>query len=91
MPACAPSCTDHQVGSSRLIGGLASECSVASFSVVVLEPRRKGGCSFVVAGDDLPVGPHGGQGQSFDVPVLPWAVRADGFLGAAALGADAAE
>ena len=33
----------HQVGGSRLIGWVAAECAVASLSVVVLEPGRKGG------------------------------------------------
>ena len=67
---------DHQVGSSRLIGGRASECAVAAFSVVVLEPGGKGGGAVVVAGEDLPVGPFGGQGavEPFDLAVLPWAV-----------------
>lgn len=40
---------------------LSSERAVAALSVVVIRPWRKGGCSLVVAGEDLSVGPLGGQ------------------------------
>ena len=52
---------------------------MAAFSVVVLEPGRKGGCSLLVAGEDLPVGPLGLQGavEAFDLAVLPGAVGLD--------------
>ena len=44
---------------------------MAAFSVVVLEQWRKGRCPVVVAGEDLSVGPFGGQGavESLDLPV----------------------
>jgi len=62
--------------------GLASECAVAAFSVVVLEPGCKGGSPVVVAGECLPVGPFGGEGavESFDLAVLPGAVGLDELL-----------
>jgi hypothetical protein len=55
---------------------------VAASGVVVLDPGGKGGGAFVVAGEDLAVGPFGGQGavEPFDLAVLPRAVRSDGLL-----------
>ena len=52
---------------------------MASSSVVVVEPRGKGVGAFGVAGEDLPVGPFDLHGpvESFDLPVLPWAVGLD--------------
>ena len=63
-----------------------AQCGVASTSVVLLEPWGKGGSPFVVAGEDLPVGPLGGQGavEPLHLAVLPRAVRADELV----LGAD---
>src|SRR3982751_814249 len=57
----------------------AAECAVAASSVVVLDPRGKGGGALVVAGEDLAVGPFGGQRavEPFDLAVLPRAVRLD--------------
>ena len=87
LPRLALGVPGHQVGSSRLIGWLSSECAVASFSVVVLEPGCKGGGAFVVAGEDLPVGPLGGQGavEALDLAVLPGAVGLDELLRGAEL------
>ena len=39
-----------------------SECAVASLSVVVIEPGGKCVGAGLVAGEDLPVGPFGGEG-----------------------------
>ena len=63
---------------------------MTSSSVVVLDPGRKRGGALGVAGEHLPVGPLGLQGavQSFDLAVLPWAVRFDELLTDAVLGAD---
>ena len=62
---------------------------MASSSVVELEPGRKGVGAFGVGGEDLAVGPLGGQGsvQSFDLPVLPGAVGLDEHLAGAEVGA----
>lgn len=51
----------------------ASECAVAAFIVVVVEPGCKGGCAVVVGGEGLAVGPLGGQGavQALDFAVFP--------------------
>jgi len=56
---------------------------VAALSVVVLQPGGKGLGSLVVAGEDLPVGPFGGEGaiEAFDSAVLPGAVGSDELLG----------
>ena len=66
---------------------------MAAFSVVVLEPGRKGSGALVVGGEDLAVGPLGGQGsvEPFDLAVLPGAVRADELLGGAQVCADRLE
>ena len=50
-----------------------------AFSVVVLKPGRKGVSSGLVGGEDLPVGPFGGEGavEAFDFAVGPGAVRFD--------------
>ena len=60
---------------------LASECAVAAFSVVVLEPWRKGGDSLVVAGEGLSIGPLDGQGsiEALHLAVLPRAVGTMNF------------
>ena len=52
--------------------------------------EAKGSGAFVVAGEGLPVGPLGGQGavESFDLAVLPGAVRSDERLGGPKLCAD---
>jgi hypothetical protein len=62
--------------------GESAECAVATLSVVVLEPGRKGGGAFVVGEEDLPVGPLGLQGavEAFDLAVLPGAVGLDELL-----------
>ena len=59
--------------------GLASESCVAAVSVVVVEPGCKGGGAFVVAGEDVAVGPFGLEGpvEALDLPVLPGTVRSD--------------
>jgi hypothetical protein len=59
----------------------------------VLDPGGKGGGAFVVAGEDLAVGPLGGQGavESFDLAVLPGAVRLDDRLPGSARGAHVAK
>jgi hypothetical protein len=66
---------------------LTAECVVAALRVVVLDPGGKGGCSFGVAGEDLPVGPFGLQGavKAFHFSVLPWAVWLDEDLAGAEL------
>src|SRR3954453_22881966 len=58
---------------------LAAGGAVGASSVVVLDPRGKGGGAFVVVGEDLAVGPLGDQGavEAFGLAVLPWAVRLD--------------
>ena len=63
----------HQVGRRRLIGWESVECAVATLSVVVLEPGRKGCGAVVVAEVDAPVGPLGEQSpvESLDLSVLP--------------------
>lgn len=68
-----------------------SECAVAAFSVVVLEPGRKCLCPLRVAGECLPVGPFSGQSaiESLDLAVLPRAVRFDELLRGPQFGADA--
>ena len=55
---------------------------MASDSVVVLEPGRKGGGSLAVGGKCLPVCPLGGQGAvvSLHFAVLPWTVGLDELL-----------
>ena len=55
---------------------------MASSSVVVLDPGGKRCSAFGVAGEDLPVGPLGGKGpiETFDLAVLPGAVRLDEHL-----------
>src|SRR5215210_3274793 len=81
-PRDAPRCTRPTGWSQAADGWESAECAVASSSVVVLEPGRKGGGALVVAGEDLPVGPLGLQGpvQPLDLPVLPGAVGADELL-----------
>src|SRR5918998_5509024 len=68
-----------------------AERAVAASSVVVLEPGGKGGGALVVAGERLPVGPLGDQGavESFDLAVLPGAVRLDELLPRSERGAHA--
>jgi hypothetical protein len=63
---------------------------VAALSVVVLDEGGKGGGSFLVAVEGLPVGPFGGQGpvESLDLAVLPGAVRLDEDLPGAQGGTD---
>ena len=55
---------------------------MAAFSVVGLDPGCKSGGAFIVTGEDLAVGPFGGQGavEAFDFAVLPRAVRLDESL-----------
>lgn len=50
--------------------------------VVVVDEVWQSGCALVVAGEDLAVGPFGGEGavESFDFAVLPWAVWSDEFV-----------
>ena len=54
----------------------------------MLDPGSKGGGAFVVAGEDLPVGPFGLQGavQPFHLSVLPGAVGLDEDLTGAQAG-----
>src|SRR5512139_1058881 len=68
---------------------MASQGAVATFSVVVLKPWRKSGGALLVGGEDLAVGPLGGQGavEPFDLAVLPGAVGLDELLPDAVPGA----
>ena len=52
---------------------------MASSSVVLVQPGRKGRRAVGVAGEDPPVGPLGGEGavEPLHLPVLPGAVRPD--------------
>lgn len=64
--------------------GVAFECAVAAFSVVVLEPGRKRGRAVVVGGENLPVGPHSvvrvRLRRSMLLAVLPEAAGPDELL-----------
>ena len=66
---------------------------MASSSVVVLEPGRKGVSAGLVGGEGLPVGPFGGENpvEALDLAVLPGAVRIDKLLPYAVIGADLSE
>ena len=63
---------------------------MVTFSVVVLDPWCKCSCALLVAGDDLTIGPFGGEGavESFDLSVLPRAVRTNELLNSAQRCAD---
>lgn len=63
---------------------------MVTFSVVVLDPWCKCSCALLVAGEDLTVGPFGGEGavESFDLSVLPRAVRTNELLNSAQRCAD---
>lgn len=82
----------HHVGSSRLIGGGGIRVLSASPSVVMLEPRVKGGGA-VSVGREWPVGPLGLQGavEPLHLAVLSGEVRLDELLPDATCGANVSQ
>lgn len=67
---------------------MTAKSAVAASSVVLLEPRRKGGAAVGVGGVGAAVSPLCCEGavESFDFAVLPGAVGSDEFLRDAVLG-----
>lgn len=70
------------------MGGVACEGGVSPSVVVVVEEVWQSGSTFVVAGEDLPVGPFRLQGavEAFNFAVLPRTVGADELVGDAVAG-----